>query len=246
MALATDSVAPRGPAGAVAIGYVYLNTSIPTPVDGTLADQRRTIERFAVAQGLTLETVIQETSDSISTRHQPQLERWIRGDSGVQWDVLVVARLDRLSRQVRQLKAILSGIHDPAHRHLISVEEGIDTRTGDGQFCLKLIEIFSAWEAVAVPDRTREWIAKKRQNGEPMGHAPFGYTYESKNLVESPQEKQVVRTIQELRATQLSYQKIARYLNAQKIPSKRGGSWYPETVKAVYSRGFSIKDAPGD
>jgi len=232
---------PRSDGESVAMGYTFLSTSANAPSRATLAEQQQTIEQFAAAQGFTLRGFIHETSETLSTQRQPRLERLIRGDLGLDWNVLLVARLDRLARQVNTLHEIITRIRDDAERDLISIEEGIDTRTVSGRFCAQLVGYFSAWDSNSIPDRTREWIALKRQKGEPIGHAPYGYTYQNKQLVVSEQEHDVMRMIRDLRGQQLSYEKIARYLNARNIPSKRGGGWYPETVKVVYGRAIATE-----
>lgn len=225
---------------AIAVGYVYENTAGRTS-SLSAAEQQSVISRYARSEGMALQSIVTDASASISSRRQPQLASLLRGEVGGSWDVLLVARLDRLTRDVTQLHTILSRIQSlGGSHHLVSVSEGIDTRREDGKFCAHLIQIFSSWDRTAIPDRTREWVANKRQRGEPIGHAPYGYHYVHKALVESPAEQAVIRLIRELRATALSYEKIARHLNSKQIPSKRGGGWYPETVKAVCCRGQGL------
>ena len=127
-------------------------------------------------------------------------------------------------------------------KHLISIEEGFDTRNECGQLGLKLIDIITKWDTKRISDRTREIIAKKRAKGERVGHAPFGYTYKDKKLVVVPAELDTVRIIREQREKGLSYHKIARFLNERKIVSKRGGIWYAETVKTVFQNSLISHD----
>ena len=94
--------------------------------------------------------------------------------------------------------------------------------------------IMGRWEAKAIPDRTREMIARKRKIGERVGHAPFGYIYQRRKLVPSDPEMQTVELIREKRLEEeMSYHRIAKLLNSRRILSKRGRRWYAETIKTV-------------
>ncbi|MEE8435660.1 MAG: recombinase family protein, partial [bacterium] len=73
-----------------------------------------------------------------------------------------------------------------------------------------------------------------RAKGERVGHHPFGFTYQNKQLVAVENELKIVELIRDHRNQGYSYHKIAKYLNDRKISSKRGGIWYAETVKTVY------------
>jgi DNA invertase Pin-like site-specific DNA recombinase len=148
--------------------------------------------------------------------------------------VLVIARLDRLTRNIRYLNAIIAEICVKYGVGLVSVEEGLDTSADSGPLAISMIDIFTKWDSKRISDRTREIIARKRERGERVGHAPFGYTYQNKKLVEVPEEQRTVDLIRKKREGGMSYHKIARLLNEGNISSKRGGIWYAETVKTVY------------
>ena len=67
-----------------------------------------------------------------------------------------------------------------------------------------------------------------------MGYAPYGFVYQNKKLIPAEEEVEIVKLIRQKREMeQLSYSKIAKYLNQNLIPAKRGGNWYTETVKTV-------------
>jgi len=217
-----------------AIGYTCLNTLSQQPKNLTLEDQEKTIQQFSSGKGWSLVGIYPEMTESTNTMSQPKLEQIINDSSKDMFDVLVIARLDRLTRNIRQLNTLINRMCLQNGKHLISIEEGFDTRNECGQLGLKLIDIITKWDTKRISDRTREIIAKKRAKGERVGHAPFGYTYKDKKLVAVPAELDTVRVIREQREKGLSYHKIARYLNERKIVSKRGGIWYAETVKTVF------------
>jgi site-specific DNA recombinase len=211
-----------------------LNTLSQQPKNLTLEDQEKTIQQFAEGKGWQVVGIYPEMTESTNTMSQPKLEQIINDSGKDIFDVLVIARLDRLTRNIRQLNTLINRMCLQNGKHLISIEEGFDTRNECGQLGLRLIDIITKWDTKRISDRTREIIAKKRAKGERVGHAPFGYTYKDKKLVAVATELDTVRLIREQREKGLSYHKIARYLNDRKIMSKRGGIWYAETVKTVF------------
>ncbi len=228
-----------------AIGYSCLNTLSQKPKNLTLDDQDKFIRDFALKQGWDLLQIYQETTTSTNTQSQPILEQIIADSGKNSFDVLVIARLDRLTRNIRQLNTLINEMCMQNGVQLLSIEEGFDTRTDCGKLGLRLIDIITKWDTKRISDRTREIIARKRAKGERVGHAPFGFTYKDKKLVAVDQELDTVKVIREQREKGLSYHKIAKYLNDRKIASKRGGIWYAETVKTVYQNSLTWGPAPG-
>ena len=217
-----------------AIGYTCLNTLSQKPKNLTLEDQEHIIQQYVDQQQWGLVKIYQEVTTSSNAQNQPILEEIISDSGKARFDVLVVARLDRLTRNIRQLNTLITEVCMNNKVELVSIEEGFDTRNECGQLGLRLIDIITKWDTKRISDRTREIIARKRARGERVGHAPFGYTYKDKRLVPVAEELATVRLIREQREKGMSYHKIARYLNESKVPSKRGGIWYAETVKTVY------------
>ena len=76
---------------------------------------------------------------------------------------------------------------------------------------LDALNIMALWDAKSIPDRTREMIERKREIGERVGHAPFGYTYRNKRLAPVEKELAIAKLIREKREDEnLSYHKIER------------------------------------
>lgn len=229
-----------------ALGYACLNTFSQQPKNLTLAFQESMISEFAAARGIDLVAVHREEIDSSGSGGRPVLDEIVAQSGGGGFDVLIVARLDRLTRNIRELDALLSTVCVRNGVDLVSIEEGLDTTSEGGRLALNIINIVTKWDTKKIPDRTREIIAQKRVKGERVGHAPFGYTYKNKKLVPVKKELETVALIREKRDAGMSYHKIARFLNDNRIASKRGGIWYAETVKTVYQAAApGAGDAPG-
>lgn len=217
------------------------------PKNLSLKDQERIIKDHIEANDWELVRIYEELTDSNSGQNQqPQLLQIIEESNTGRFDALVVARLDRLTRNIRQLNTLISQVCIKNGVELISIEEGLDTRSDSGELAVQIIDIITKWDTKRISDRTREIIARKRAKGERVGHAPFGYTYFNKRLIAVENELKTVSLIREQRDKGFSYHKIAKYLNERKITSKRGGIWYAETVKTVYQNALYNRHRPDD
>lgn len=217
-----------------AIGYASINTLNPHPDRLNLEDQERMIREYAAQQGMELIDVYSEVKSTNNDLRHPKLAQMLGLAAEGEIDTVIIARLDRLTRNIRYLNAIVGEICGQYGVDLISIEEGLNTSADSGRMAINMIDIFTKWDTKRISDRTREIIARKRERGERVGHAPFGFTYQNKLLVEVPAEQKTMRLICRKRDSGLSYHKIARMLNEEHIVSKRGGIWYAETVKTVY------------
>ena len=229
------------------IGYTCLNTLSQQPKNYSLEEQEHIIKEYVGANSWELVEMQRELTDTNSgQQHQPRLAQIIDDSDKGKFDALVIPRLDRLTRNIRQLNTLISEMCIKNGIELISIEEGLDTRTEAGELALRLIEIITKWDTKRISDRTREIIARKRAKGERVGHAPFGFTYRNKRLVAVEQELKTVSLIREQREKGYSYHKIAKFLNERKVPSKRGGIWYAETVKTVYQNAVADRHRADD
>ena len=91
-----------------AIGYACLNTLSQKPKNLTLADQEQTIHGFVGDNGWELVDIYREMTSSNNAQNQPMLETIITKSGENKFDILVIARLDRLTRNIRVLNTLIS------------------------------------------------------------------------------------------------------------------------------------------
>ena len=214
-------------------GYIRLNSHRPTPKDLGLREQARVIRTWSEEHGLEVRKIFRDTESSSASLELPNLKKLISLIEQGKVSVLVVARLDRFTRTIRLHQQLLNLFAEHKLR-FISLAEGLDSKTKSGKKVLAAIAIMALWDAKLIPDRTRDMIVRKRELGERVGHAPFGYTYQKKRLTPLTKELSIAEIIREKRELEnFSYHKIAKFLNSQRLPAKRGGRWYAETIKCI-------------
>jgi DNA invertase Pin-like site-specific DNA recombinase len=90
---------------------------------------------------------------------------------------LVVAKLDRLGRDVRDGLAVLEFLRErDITLHIVDLGgESISTQGHIGKLILTLMFAFAEWELGEIRDRTRKQMKRKFDLGDLTGHVPFGW-----------------------------------------------------------------------
>jgi peptidoglycan hydrolase-like protein with peptidoglycan-binding domain/DNA invertase Pin-like site-specific DNA recombinase len=161
------------------------------------------------------------------------LERVERGEASC----VVVSQLQRLGRSVADLGRTLETIGRSRGR-LVALDVGIDTAAPEGLKAASVLVAVSAWERNRMVERTRKGLEATRTGGGPVSRP---------SVHDMPALKE---WIAELRESGLTLQAIADRLNAEGVPTLRGGAkWRPSSVQtaAGYRRPQSApaRDAGG-
>jgi len=147
------------------------------------------------------------------------------------FDVVVIYKLDRLSRNMRDL-AYLFDLFDSFNVGFSSVCDSFDTTTANGRLVLNMLGSLAQWERDIIVERTRDALAHLKAERLVYGPLPLGYDLGANgSLVSNPKELETVRKIRKLRERGLSYHRIAATLNASQVETKRGGLWYAATIR---------------
>ncbi|MBS1255618.1 MAG: Transposon gamma-delta resolvase [Deltaproteobacteria bacterium] len=224
-------------------GYARLNDHRPTPKNLGIRNQVKIIRQWTEDKGLTIRKIFRDTASNSASLDLPNLKKLISLVENGEVSVLVVARLDRLTRAIRLHQQLLNLFKENNVR-FVSIAEGLDSKTKSGKKVLEAINILALWDAKSIPDRTKQMIERKRKIGEHVGHAPFGFTYQKKRLTPLEKELAIASIIREKREDEnLSYHKIAKFLNSQRLRAKRGGRWYAETIKVICENPLYERDS---
>ena len=133
---------------------------------------------------------------------------------------LVVARLGDVTRSVSELAKLLRWL-DTADAFLIAVESELDTTTTAGELTANVLVHIGEWE--------RERIATRTHPGLTAIRTPGGTTPTS--VRDHPE---LTARINAMRARGMSLQAISDALNAEGVPTLRGGTkWRPSSVQAA-------------
>ena len=153
-------------------------------------------------------------------------------------DLLLVYRVDRLSRKVRQLAALCEEL-DQLDVILKSATEPFDTGSPAGRMMLQMLGVFAEFEHATIVDRVTAGLERRVREGKWMsGRTPYGYTRDktTKLLIPDPVKAPVVRRIFHLYAEgKLGTTAIARTLDAEAAPPPRKQGWSPNALQLILS-----------
>lgn len=201
------------------LGYVRVSTDEQAASGLGLDAQRAALTAEAERRGWHLELVVDEGRSGKDLR-RPNLVAALDRLDRHEADVLVVAKLDRLSRSV----ADFGGLLDRAGKRgwsVVCLDLGVDTTTPVGEFTANVVASAAQYERRLIGQRTRDALAVKRAQGVRLGR---------------PQvlaDDVVRRVVDEQRAGR-SLRAIAAGLTADGVPTARGGAaWSSSSVQSV-------------
>ncbi len=230
-------MAISSPATSRLLAYTRVSTDEQAATGVSLAAQRERIESYVGLYGGELLDVIVDAGISAKTLRRPGLRQALERHDGGEADGLVIAKLDRLTRSVRDLGDLVEKYFAEGRFVLLSVGEQIDTRSAGGRLVLNLLASVSQWEREAIGERTRVALQHLQAQGAHIGSAPFGMAWTpTGGLVPVEDEIETVQLVRRLRGEGMSLREIADRLTADGRRTKRGGRWYPSTIRNVLTR----------
>jgi DNA invertase Pin-like site-specific DNA recombinase len=216
------------------ISYLRVSTSQQGRSGLGLEAQQDAITKFAQAEGFTLGRVFTEIesgkgSDALERR--PQLKAAL-AEARKRKCSVVVAKLDRLSRDVHFISGLM------AHKvPFIVVELGADV----DPFILHLFAAMAQKEREQISLRTKSALEAAKKRGVKLGGPKLDEARQNAiTIIKVNADKQaanvvpIIREIQKTGARTL--REVADALNARGIPTPRGGKWYATSVRNVLKR----------
>lgn len=147
-------------------------------------------------------------------------------------DVLVVAKRDRLGRDVLNVAMLARLVERKGARILSAAGEGTDDDGPTSVLMRQIIDCFAQYERAIIRARTKAALAVKKARGERVGGIPFGYQVagDGRTLVPHADEQRALAVLRQLRAQGYTYQAVAEELTRQGFRSRAGGRWVKQAV----------------
>jgi DNA invertase Pin-like site-specific DNA recombinase len=222
------------------VGYVRVSTAGQAERGMSLAAQRDKVEAFARDKRYDLIDIAAEAASGavrgdevFSWEHRPVLLDLLQRARAQEFDVLVVAKLDRLSRDHTTLVVLERELQ----RHHVAVESVAEERNGDGplaDFVRGQLALVAQLERAMILERVGAGKAKKKQLGRHVhGRVPYGYLSDRGVFQVDLERADTVRRIFADAKNGDSPGRIARALNADSVPSPLGAHWSSKAVERI-------------
>jgi DNA invertase Pin-like site-specific DNA recombinase len=220
-----------------AVGYVRVSTDKQADQGVSLEAQEAKIRAMAVVQGAEIIELIVDGGESAKNLTRPGMERLLELVNGRKIQAVIVGKLDRLTRSVRDLCGLLE-LFEKKGVALISVAESLDTSSAAGRLVITIMGAVSEWERLAIGERTKSAMQYMKSNSQCVGNVQYGYRRapDGEHLEPDPHEQTVLSTIRELRAGQATLRGIAAELNARGWLTRRASAWRLEHVARIVGR----------
>lgn len=148
-------------------------------------------------------------------------------------DIVVVYKIDRLSRSLRDFVRLME-LFERRAVTFVSVTQQFSTTTSMGRLTLNVLLSFAQFEREITSERTRDKLSALRERGAwSTGFRPYGYQLAERQLVVDIAEAAVVRRVHDLYARLRSAIPIAGLLNAQSLRTHRGTPFNESFVRRI-------------
>ena len=217
-----------------AIGYIRVSTERQADQGVSLDAQMAKVKAMATVQGLDLLDVIVDGGESAKSLRRPGIQKILAMIDKGEVKAIIVAKLDRLTRSVKDLCGLLE-LFEKKGVSLISVAESLDTATAAGRLVITIMGAVSQWEREAIGERTRDALRHKRAQGHRAGNIPYGYQLgaDGRTLAPESAEQRAIGAAHHLRRDGLPLRSIATRLNDAGLRTRRGGPWRLESVVRI-------------
>jgi len=192
----------------------------------SLDAQREACEAYIASQKPEGWTLVPDRYDdggiSGATLERPALQRLLGDIETHRIDVVVVYKIDRLSRALMDFAKLVE-VFDRNSVTFVSVTQSFNTTTSMGRLTLNILLSFAQFEREVIGERIRDKFAASRKKGMWMGgFVPLGYHVKDRKLVVNEGEAKRVRMIFERFVKIGSATALVRALRAEGITGKQG------------------------
>lgn len=214
--------------------YVRVSTEEQVKEGYSIPAQKERLRAFCLSQGWEIVEEYIEEGWSAKNLDRPIMQRMLRDIKRKEIDIILVYRLDRLTRSVLDLYNLLKTF-DENNVSFKSATEVYDTSTAMGRLFITLVAALAQWERENLGERVKFGMEQMIHEGrKPGGHSPYGYFFDANfkcTIIES--ESKIVRKIYQWYSSDFGYRTIAKYLNEMGIKPRIADKWNANSVREI-------------
>jgi site-specific DNA recombinase len=209
------------------------NYSIPEQIDR--------MKKYCEAQGWMVYKIYTDSVQSGADMDRPGLQAMIKDIEKGNVDMVLVYKLDRLSRSQKDTLYLIEDVFEANGVGFTSMTESIDTTSAFGKAILGVLAVFAQLEHSKITERTT--MGKKARAAEGKWHGgkwvPIGYDYEDGLLKINEYEAMQVQEIADLFLQRMPVRTIATMMTEKGYKHKHG-EWEAKTIKRVLTNPVNI------
>ena len=229
----------------------YVRVSSDEQVEGYSLDaQQRAIEAYCDAQGWTLVEEYRDEGKSARTDDlvkRPAFSTMLEDADAGAFDVIVVHKLDRFSRNLRITLEVLDRL-DKSNVSFVSISENMDFTSPIGHVILATLGAFAQYYSDNLSNETKKGKAERKRQGCYNGLLPFGASKDDEGIpVPCPENHAGLILAFEAAAEGKSDRQVAEILNSAgyRTTGNRGSNpWTKDSVRPVLQNRFYLGELP--
>lgn len=199
---------------------LYIRVSTQEQVENySIESQRERLEAYCKSKGWTVYETYIDGGYSGSNIDRPALKQLLDDLDNI--DVVVVYRLDRLSRSQRDTLTLIEDHFLKKDVDFVSITETLDTSTPFGKAMIGILSVFAQLERETITERMRLGQIKRAEEGlAAMGgdYDPAGYDRKDGKLIVKPNEAEHIKRVFDLYEQYLSITKVQGQLRKEGFP----------------------------
>lgn len=209
------------------------NYSIPEQIDR--------MKKYCEARDWMVYKIYTDSGFSGSNMQRPGLEQMVKDAEQHKFDMVLVYKLDRLSRSQKDTLYLIEDVFDKHGVFFTSMTENFDTSTPFGKAILGILAVFAQLEREQIRERTMIGKDSRAKEGKWHGSKwiPIGYNYIDGVLVPDEYEAMQVREIADLFIKRTPVRTIATMMDEKGYKHKYG-TWDAKTIRRVLANPTNI------
>lgn len=169
------------------------------------------------------------------TEKRPELLRLITDCKAKKIDFVITKSISRFSRNTTDCLTLVHKLQN-LDIPIFFEKENINTGSMESELFLAILSSMAEGESASISENSKWSIKRRFQNGTfKLSYTPYGYDWDSENLVVNPEQAEVVKRIFADVLSGKGTQAIADELNADGITSKKNSKWTATTIRAILS-----------
>lgn len=211
--------------------YIRVSTDMQVQDGYSLDAQRDRLKNYCNSQDdwNIVDWYIDE-GESAKDLNRPNMKRMLKDAEMGLIDVVLVYKLDRLTRSVRDLYRLLETF-EKNHVKFRSVTEVYDTTTSMGKLFITIVAALAEWERGNLAERVRFGMEELVRSGNwHGGPVPYGYVQEDGVMSIMPEEAHTLRELRKIYMSGEGFGRTAKILNTRGLKRKNGDPWGENSV----------------
>jgi len=174
--------------------YIRVSTDKQASEGSSLEVQEEKLRKFCEFQNWDVYRLYADRGISGKDTERPAFQTLMADARAKQFDVIVVAKLDRFGRSLRDL---INSIHelDALKIQFTSINDNINTTTPNGKLLFHVLGAFAEFEREIIRERMMAGIAKAKQEGRQIGRVPMGYKVINGDVLIDSEKAELVKGI---------------------------------------------------